>query len=200
MTFECPPLKFAHDALEPYLSKENVALHYEKHTKGYFKKTNELIEGTDFAKAKSLEDLLTKDNLMKADSKLFNQAAQAWNHTFWWENLAANGGDKNPSHELMEEIDNHFTDFITFKKKFVEAGMGQFGSGWVWLVWKNRSLSIATTPNAGTPLTTHAKPLLVVDVWEHAYYPTYFNDREKYLKKIWTIVDWGTINERFGKL
>ena len=197
MTFECPALKFAHAALEPYLNEESVRFHYEKHTKGYFKKTNELIKGTDFANTKSLDDLLTKDSLMKVDSKLFNQAAQAWNHVLWWENLAPKLDCGEPSEQLMKLIEDKWTNFKTFKATFEESAMNQFASGWCWLVWKNSGLSIITTPNAGTPLTTDAIPLLVVDLWEHAWYFSYPADKEKYLKQIWHIINWSVINERF---
>lgn len=199
MTFELPKLKFAYDALEPTMSADTVHFHYGKHTKGYFDKTNELVKDTKFANAKSLEELITKSGLMQLDSLLFNQAAQAYNHQFWWEQLTPDSTE--PTEKMMLLLEEQFTSFDNFKKMFEEAGTKQFGSGWVWLVLKDEQLRIKSTPNAGTPIThTGEKPLLVVDVWEHAYLydPNYAANRPKYLKNIWKIIDWKVVGERLG--
>lgn len=197
--FEVPKLKFAHDALEPTMSADTVHYHYDKHTKGYFDKTNELIKGTAFAKVSSLEKLLTKDSLMQVDSLLFNQAAQAYNHQFWWEQLTPD--NTKPTENTITLIEEQFDSFDNFKKLFEEAGIKQFGSGWVWLVLKDKQLRIKAMPNAGTPLTHKGEtPLLVVDVWEHGYLydPQYAANRAKYLKHIWKVIDWRVVAERLN--
>lgn len=199
--FEVPKLKFAHDALEPHISADTVHFHYDKHTKGYFDKTNELIKGTVFAKASSLEELLTKDGLTKTDGTLFNQAAQAWNHAFYWENLCPPKQFSNDlAGEVFDAIDKQFGTFKEFKEKFEEAGTKQFGSGWAWLILVDGELLIKTTPNATNPLANPRQtPLMVVDLWEHAFYLDWQNNRAKYLKHTWNVIDWGVVNERYTR-
>lgn len=199
MKFTAPKLKFAQDALDPYVSAETVHYHYDKHTKGYFDKVNELIKGTKFEDAESLEDLLTNNTLMKADGKLYNQVAQAWNHAFYWEGLNDHLKTGRPNEALSDLIEMTWKTPANFKKEFVEAAKGQFGSGWAWLNYSNDKLSILTTEDAHNPLTSKQTPLFVIDVWEHAYYLDYQNDREKYLKNVWQVIDWEVVNERLTK-
>ncbi len=189
---EVPKLKFAHDELEPYMSEETVKVHYGKHTKGYFDKTNELIKGTRFAKVESLDELLPK---LDKGTVLYNQAMQAWNHQFWWEQLCSPKKDfRGALDAFTEQVLSQFDAWGAFEEEFNEEAMKQFGSGWAWLVWKSNKLEIITTSNADRP---SGQLLLVVDLWEHSYYLTYKNDREKYLRAIWNIIDWDVVNGRF---
>ena len=184
MAHELPPLPYAQDALEPHISAETLEYHYGKHHQTYVTNLNKLIEGTEFADA-SLEDII-----MKSEGGLFNNAAQVWNHTFYWNCLAPNAGGA-PSGELAAAIDKAFGSFDDFKQKFATSAATNFGCGWTWLV-KNAdgSLEIVNTSGAGTPLTSGQTPLLTVDVWEHAYYIDYRNARPKYLEHFWNLVNW----------
>ncbi|WP_428604326.1 superoxide dismutase [Sedimenticola sp.] len=183
MTYELPPLPYAQDALEPVLSKETLEYHYGKHHQTYVTNLNNLVKGTEFEGA-SLEDIV-----LKASGGLFNNAAQIWNHTFYWNCLCPGG--TAPSSELSAAIDSAFGSMDEFKKQFSASAAGNFGSGWTWLV-KNSdgSLAIVNTSNAANPMTDGKTPLLTIDVWEHAYYIDYRNARPKYLESIWGIVNW----------
>lgn len=179
MAFELPPLPYAADALEPHMSANTFSYHHGKHHAAYVNKLNGLIDGTDLAD-KSLEDII-QATAGKADAKgVFNNAAQVWNHTFFWNSMSPNGGGK-PSGKLAEMIDASFGSFDAFADAFKNAGVGQFGSGWAWLVVDGDALKIVTTANAETPITDGLKPLLTCDVWEHAYYLDYQNDRPGFL-------------------
>jgi superoxide dismutase, Fe-Mn family len=184
MSFSLPELPYAKDALEPHISKETIEYHYGKHHQAYLNKLNELTEGTA-NEQKSLEELIKT-----TEGGVFNQAAQVWNHTFYWHSLKPGGGGE-PKGALKAAIDNSFGSFADFKTKFSAAAAGQFGSGWAWLV-KNPdgSLAIEATSNAGNPLTAGKKPILTCDVWEHAYYVDYRNARPKYIEAWWNLVNW----------
>ncbi|MFP4207801.1 MAG: superoxide dismutase [Wenzhouxiangella sp.] len=184
MAFSLPDLPYAKDALEPHISAETLEYHYGKHHKTYVDKLNGLVEGTDAAN-QSLEDIIRSSS-----GGLFNNAAQVWNHTFYWHCLSPNGGGA-PSGKLAELIDRDFGSFEAFVEKFNESAVGNFGSGWTWLVQNpDGSLAIVNTDDAETPLTGTAKPLLTCDVWEHAYYVDYRNARPKYLEAFWKLVNW----------
>lgn len=194
--FDVPKLKFPYDALEPDLTHENVRLHYAKHTKKYFDTTNELIKGTIYTKRKTLEDLIKHGSLRK-ETKLYNNAHQAYNHQLYWENLAPRQEAGKPSDELMALFDKQSSGFEKFKEAFEEAANKGFGSYWQWLtITSDGKLVIHTSQDADTPKETI---LLVVDGWEHAWYPTYFNDKAKYFKAVWNIIDWNVVNERYGR-
>lgn len=193
MTFELPKLKFAHDALEPSLTVENVYLHYTKHTKGYYDKTNELIKGTRFEKSPSLQDLISKT---KTGTLLYNQANQAYNHTLYWENLSPNTETGAPSIELKTAIEKQWKNLKTFQQDFEEIANKGFGSYWCWLVEYNNKLEIVVTNDADNP--KEGTILLVIDGWEHSWYPTFLNDKKRYFSSIWNIVNWNIVNDRFS--
>lgn len=179
-----PPLPYALSALEPHFSNETLEYHHGKHHRAYVDKLNELIPGTEF------EGLSLEAILKTAKGPIFNNAAQVWNHTFYWSSLAPDGGGE-PKGELAQRIDEKFGSVATFKEKFSAAAIGVFGSGWAWLVAESDgSLAIRTTSNAQTPLTAGPKPLLTCDVWEHAYYIDHRNSRPKYLEAFWAVVNW----------
>ena len=192
MAHELPALPYAQDALEPHISAETLEYHYGKHHQTYVTNLNKLIEGTEFADA-SLEDII-----MKASGGLFNNAAQVWNHTFYWNGMAPNAGGA-PSGDLATAIDSTFGSFDDFKQKFATACATNFGSGWTWLVKNsNGSLEIVNTSNAGSPLTAGQAPLLTCDVWEHAYYIDYRNARPKYVEHFWNLVNWDFVANNFA--
>ncbi|MBT3253567.1 MAG: superoxide dismutase [Fe] [Candidatus Marinimicrobia bacterium] len=193
MKHELPALPFAQDALAPVISAETLDYHYGKHHNAYVTNLNNLVPGTEFENS-SLEEII-----MKASGGVFNNAAQVWNHTFYWNCLSPNGGGV-PSGALASAIDSAFGSFDNFKAEFTKAAATNFGAGWTWLV-KNAdgSLAIASTSNAGTPMTNGQTALLTVDVWEHAYYVDYRNARPKYLEEIWKIFNWDFVAEQFAK-
>lgn len=184
-----PELPYKFDALEPYISKKTVEFHYTKHHQGYVNKLNDFIKGTDFEK-KSLEEIVKE-----SEGKIFNNAAQIWNHTFYWEGFSAKPKSK-PSGNLAEMIDSKFGSFENFKSEFESIAAGLFGSAWAWLVIDNGELKIVGTSNAGTPITEGLKPLFTCDVWEHAYYLDYQNRRPDYLSEFWNVLDWGVVEGR----
>jgi len=175
MTIELPPLPYTGNALEPYMSAKTLEFHHGKHHKAYVDNLNKFVPGTPFEKA-SLEDIVRDSFEGKEYQKIFNNAAQVWNHTFFWNGMKPGGGGK-PSGNVAAQIDKAFGDYTTFATKFKEAAVGQFGSGWAWLVLDGGKLSITTTSNAVTPLAQGQKALLTCDVWEHAYYLDYQNRR-----------------------
>jgi len=184
MTHTLPPLPYEKNALEPVISAETIDFHYGKHHQAYVTNLNNLIPGTEF-ETMSLEDII-----MKSSGGVFNNAAQVWNHTFYWNCLSPNGGGA-PTGVLVDAINAQFGSFDAFKEAFNKSGATNFGSGWTWLV-KNAdgSIEIFNTSNAGTPMTSGKKALLTIDVWEHAYYIDYRNARPKYLETIWDKVNW----------
>jgi len=192
MTFKLPELPYAMDALEPYISKETLEYHYGKHHQTYVTNLNNLTKGTEFESA-SLEEVVKKSS-----GGVFNNAAQVWNHTFYWNGFAPNAGGV-PSGALAQAINDKWGSFEEFKNAFNASAAGNFGSGWTWLVKKaDGSLDIVNTSNAETPLTTDDKPLLTCDVWEHAYYIDYRNARPKYLENFWQIVNWKFVEQNFA--
>lgn len=192
MAIELPPLPWAQDALAPHISKETIEYHYGKHHQAYVTKTNELIANTSNA-GKSLEELVKS-----SQGPLFNNAAQVWNHTFYWNSLKPKGGGQ-PTGAIANAIKESFGGYDAFRKEFTEAAITQFGSGWAWLVKDGGKLKIVKTPNAETPLTTAAKPLVTVDVWEHAYYIDYRNARPKYLDTFLDqLINWDFANANLG--
>lgn len=190
MEHKLPELPFAKDALAPAISAETLEYHWGKHHKAYVDNINKLIPGTEFEKL-SLEDIIKK----APAGGIFNNAAQVWNHTFYWNCLTPKGGG-NPSGELAAAIDKNFGSFALFKEKFTAAATTLFGSGWTWLVMNaDGTLAIEQTANAGNPLKDGKKPILTCDVWEHAYYVDYRNARAKYVDAFWTIVNWQFVAE-----
>lgn len=184
MAIELPPLPYERNALEPHISAETLDYHYGKHHKTYVDNLNKQIEGTEFA------ELPLEAIIRKAQGGMFNNAAQTWNHTFYWHCLKPAGGGE-PTGKLKEAIDKAFGDFAKFKEEFTKLSVGTFGSGWGWLVQRpDGSLALVSTSNAATPLTGEDTPLLTCDVWEHAYYIDYRNARPKYLEAFWNLVNW----------
>jgi Fe-Mn family superoxide dismutase len=184
MAFTLPPLPYALDALAPTISKETLEFHYGKHHQAYVTNLNNLIAGTEFESA-SLEDIIKKSS-----GGVFNNAAQVWNHTFYWNSMSPNGGGE-PTGALLTAINAKWGSVAAFKEAFNKSAAGNFGSGWTWLVKKSDgSLDIVNTSNAATPLTTSDVPLMTCDVWEHAYYIDYRNARPKYLESFWNLVNW----------
>ena len=193
MAFELPALPFARDALEPHISKETLDYHYGKHHNTYVVKLNGLVEGTELEK-KNLEEIIKT-----SEGGIFNNAAQIWNHTFYWNCLSPNGGGE-PEGELAEAINKAFGSFEAFATKFTDMAINNFGSAWTWLV-KNSdgSVEIVNTSNAATPLTTdQTTPLLTCDVWEHAYYIDYRNVRPDYLAAFWKLVNWKFATQNYA--
>lgn len=190
--FELPALPYAMDALAPHISKETLEYHYGKHHQAYVTNLNNLVEGTDMA-SKSLEDII-----MSADGGIFNNAAQIWNHTFYW-NCLTPDSKGTPSGDLAAAIDKAFGSFDAFKEQFSKAAATLFGSGWAWLV-KNAdgSLEIVQTGNAGVPMKDGKTALLTCDVWEHAYYIDYRNARPKYIESFWNLVNWDFVAKNFA--
>ncbi|WP_064606691.1 superoxide dismutase [Fe] [Photobacterium sp. J15] len=185
MAFELPALPYAINALEPHISQETLEYHHGKHHNTYVVKLNGLIEGTELAE-KSLEEIIKT-----SEGGVFNNAAQIWNHTFYWHCLSPNAGGE-PTGEVADAIAKAFGSFEEFKAKFTDAAINNFGSSWTWLVKKaDGSLDIVNTSNAGTPLTEEGvTPLLTVDLWEHAYYIDYRNVRPDYMNAFWALVNW----------
>lgn len=192
MAHELPALPYADNALEPTISAETISYHYGKHHQAYVNNLNNLIGGTEFESA-TLEDII-----MKAEGGLFNNAAQVWNHTFYWNCMSPNGGGQ-PEGELMAAIERDFGSFDAFKEQFSKVAATTFGSGWAWLVKDdNGKLEIISTSNAGTPMKEGKTALLTCDVWEHAYYVDYRNARPKYIENFWGIVNWSFVAEQYA--
>ena len=184
MAIELPALPWARDALAPHISAETIDYHYGKHHQAYVTNLNNQIKGTEF------EQLALEDIIRKASGGMFNNAAQVWNHSFYWNCLKPGGGGE-PSGRLADAINKAFGSFAHFKEEFSKTCVGTFGSGWGWLVQRaDGGLGLASTSNAGTPLTGTDRPLLTCDVWEHAYYIDYLNARPKYVEAFWQLVNW----------
>lgn len=192
MEHKLPELPYALDALAPTISKETLEFHYGKHHQTYVTNLNNLIKGTEFENA-SLEEIVKKSS-----GGIFNNAAQVWNHTFYWFGLSPNGGGE-PTGALAEAINAKWGSFDEFKKAFNAVAAGTFGSGWAWLVKAaDGSLELVSTSNAATPLTGDKTPLLTCDVWEHAYYIDYRNSRPNYLEGFWKLVNWDVVAKHFA--
>ena len=184
MAIELPALPYDRTALEPHISGETIDYHYGKHHKAYVDNLNKMIEGTEFA------DMPLEDIIRKSQGGMFNNAAQVWNHTFYWHCLSPNGGGE-PTGKLAEAINAAFGSFEKFKEEFTKTSVTTFGSGWGWLVQRpDGSLALVSTSNAATPLTGDDTALLTCDVWEHAYYIDYRNARPKYVEAFWNLVNW----------
>lgn len=190
MSFTLPPLPYAQDALQPHISAETLQYHYGKHHQAYVNNLNNLIPNTEFAN-QTLEQIIENST-----GGIFNNAAQVWNHTFYWHCLRPNGGGE-PTGKAKEAINAAFGSFDAFKDTFTKCAIGTFGSGWGWLV-KNAEgkLEIISTSNAGTPMTEGKTALLTCDVWEHAYYIDYRNARPEYLSAFWQLVNWDFVAEK----
>ena len=191
MSHQLPDLPYEMDALEPHISRETLEYHYGKHHNAYVTNLNNLIAGTEHESA-SLEDIIRG-----SDGGLFNNAAQVWNHTFYWHCLSPDGGGE-PVGEIAAAINRSFGSFEEFKDEFSKKAVTLFGSGWAWLVRKpDGSLAIAQTSNAQTPLTGQDTPLMTCDVWEHAYYVDYRNARPDYVKAFWNLVNWTFVTQNY---
>ena len=190
MAFSLPPLPYEMNALEPHISSETLEFHYGKHHQTYVNNLNGLVEGTDNA-SKSLEEII-----MSSDGGLFNNAAQVWNHTFYWNCMGPNGGG-NPTGSAADAINQAFGSFDNFKDQFSKSAATNFGSGWTWLV-KNSSgaVEIQNTSNAGCPMTSGNKAVLTIDVWEHAYYVDKRNARPAYIESWWNLFNWDFVNSQ----
>lgn len=188
MTFKLPELPYAKNALSPHMSEETLEFHYGKHHNAYVNNLNNLIKETKFEKM-SLEEII-----LSSEGPIFNNAAQIWNHTFFWNSLSPQGGG-NPSGKISDLINNSWGSFDKFSEEFTKSATGNFGSGWTWLVLgKTGKLEIINTSNAQTPITQELKPLLTLDIWEHAYYIDYRNERPKFIKAFWSLVNWEFAN------
>ena len=189
MAVTLPKLPYSKDALEPHISAETLSIHHGKHHNGYVNKLNAAVEADASLQGRSLENLIAS-----ASGGVFNNAAQVWNHTFYWNSMSPSGGGA-PTGPIAAKINAAFGSFDAFSK----AAAGQFGSGWAWLVQDaDGDLSITTTSNAGNPLTSGHKPVLTCDVWEHAYYVDYRNDRGGYVQAWWNLVNWDFANKNLG--
>jgi Fe-Mn family superoxide dismutase len=198
MAFELPDLPYDYEALAPYMSAKTLHLHHDKHHQAYVTNLNNLIEGTEFA-GKSLEDIVTGSYGDAAKQGIFNNAGQHWNHNLFWR-IMKKGGGGNPGGELAKRIDDAFGSFEAFKEQFKTAGVTQFGSGWAWLAVQGDQLKIMKTPNGENPLVHGMRPILGVDVWEHAYYVDYENRRPEYLAAFLnSLVNWEEVEAELHK-
>jgi Fe-Mn family superoxide dismutase len=192
MEHTLPPLPYAKDALQPTMSAETLEFHYGKHHQAYVTNLNNLIKGTEF------ENLSLEEIIKKSQGGVFNNSAQVWNHTFFWNCMKPQGGG-TPTGPVADAINAKWGSFDKFKEEFQKSAVSNFGSGWTWLVKKtDGTVDIVNTSNAGTPLTTENKALLTVDVWEHAYYIDYRNARPKFVESWWNIVNWDFVNQNFA--
>ena len=192
MAFELPPLPYAQDALAPHISAETLEYHYGKHHQTYVTNLNKLVEGTEFENA-ALEDVI-----LKSDGGLFNNSAQVWNHTFYWNSMTPDGGGA-PTGEVAAAINSAFGSYDSFVDKFKEAAATQFGSGWAWLVDSGSGLEIMKTSNADLPMKHNAKAILTIDVWEHAYYIDFRNARPNYISTfIDSLINWDFVAQNLA--
>jgi len=193
--FKLPQLPYAKTALAPFLNEEQMTFHYDKHHKAYIDNLNKFIETDSSLKGKSLEEIV-----VSSSGGIFNNAAQIWNHTFYWFNMAPAGQGGQPTGPLMDAIKRDFGSLDELKAKFVDGGVKTFGSGWIWLCTDAAGkLSLVSTSNAAVPFTGNGPtPLMVADVWEHAYYVDYRNLRLKYLETFWTHVNWNFVSENYA--
>jgi len=191
MKHQLPELPYDKDALEPHISSETLDLHHGKHHQAYVNNLNNLIPGTEF------EEMKLEDIIQKSSTGIINNAAQVWNHTFYWNCLSPNGGGE-PKGELAEAINSAFGSFENFKDAFTKSAVTNFGSGWTWLIKnKDGGLDIINTGNAGTPMTEGYIALLTIDVWEHAYYVDYRNARPNYVNAFWNLVNWDFVRKNY---
>jgi superoxide dismutase, Fe-Mn family len=198
MPYEVPPLPYDYAALEPHIDEQTMRLHHDKHHQAYVDKANGALEGTEWAD-KPIEEVIANLDSLPDDKKgpVRNNGGGHLNHSLFWESMSPDGGGE-PSGDLGSAIDDAFGSFDAFKEQFEAAGVGQFGSGWAWLVLDGGSLKITSTPNQDSPISSGATPLVGNDVWEHAYYLKYQNKRPDYLKAWWNVVDWDKLAQRFA--
>ena len=199
MAFEVPPLPYAPDALEPHIDAETMSIHHDKHHQAYVDKLNGALEGTEHAD-KPIEDIIANLDAIPEDKRgaVRNNGGGHYNHSLFWPSMSADGGGA-PDGDLAAAIDDAFGSFDEFKEMFEDAGVGQFGSGWAWLVLADDgALAVTSTPNQDNPLSDGHTPLLGNDVWEHAYYLKYQNKRPDYLKAWWNTVDWAEVSQRYS--
>ena len=200
MAFEVPPLPYAYDALEPHVDEQTMHLHHDKHHQAYVDNLNAALDGTDWAD-KPVEDVLQNLDSLPEDKRMpvRNNGGGHWNHTFFWQLMSPDGGGEPPDGALKDAIDQAFGGVDTMKQQVNEAGVKRFGSGWTWVVrGADGSLSVESTPNQDTPLMEGKTAVLGIDVWEHAYYLKYNNRRPDYLAAWWSVVNWDTVQERYG--
>lgn len=188
MEFKLPDLPYSKTALEPHISAETLDYHHDKHHKAYINKLNELVKGTKFEKMDLVEIILS------SEGPIFNNAAQAWNHDFFWKCMTPDGGEE-PTGKVAEMINKKWGSFHSFKEDFKEKAVANFGSGWTWLVQNKNGIEIMNTHDADTPKAHNMKALLTVDVWEHAYYIDYRNERPKFIDAFWNVVNWDFVNQ-----
>jgi Fe-Mn family superoxide dismutase len=198
MAYEVPPLPYDYAALEPHIDEQTMRLHHDKHHQAYVDKANGALEGTEWAD-KPIEEVIANLDALPDDKRgpVRNNGGGHLNHSLFWESMSPDGGGE-PSGDLASAIDGAFGSFDAFKEKFEAAGVGQFGSGWAWLVLDGGTLKITSTANQDSPVTSGATPLVGNDVWEHAYYLKYQNKRPDYLKAWWNVVDWDKVAERYA--
>ena len=198
MAYEVPPLPYDYAALEPHIDEQTMRLHHDKHHQAYVDKANGALEGTEWAD-KPIEEVIANLDSLPDDKKgvVRNNGGGHLNHSLFWESMSPDGGGE-PSGDLASAIDDAFGSFDAFKEQFEAAGVGQFGSGWAWLVVDGGSLKITSTPNQDSPISSGATPLVGNDVWEHAYYLKYQNKRPDYLKAWWNVVNWDKVAERYS--
>ncbi len=198
MAYEVPALPYPYDALEPHIDEQTMTIHHDKHHQAYVDKVNAALEGTEHAD-KPIEEVIANLDAVPEDKRgpVRNNGGGHLNHTMFWESMSPDGGGA-PDGDLATAIDSAFGSFDEFKEQFEAAGVGQFGSGWAWLVVDGDALAITSTPNQDNPISAGKTPLLGNDVWEHAYYLTYKNARPAYLKAWWNTVNWAKVAERYS--
>ena len=198
MAYEVPPLPYDYNALEPHIDEETMRIHHDKHHQAYVDKVNAALEGTDL-EGKAIEDVIADLSAVPDDKRgpVRNNGGGHLNHSMFWESMSPDGGGE-PDGDLAEAINSAFGSFDDFKGKLKDAGIGQFGSGWAWLVHDGSGLAVVSTANQDNPISDGKTPLLGVDVWEHAYYLKYQNKRPDYLDAWWNTVDWGKVAERYS--
>jgi Fe-Mn family superoxide dismutase len=197
MAYSVPPLPYAYDALEPHIDKATMEFHHDKHHQAYVDKANAALEGTEWAEEPVEEVLQNLDRLGDKKGPVKNNGGGHYNHSLFWESMSPDGGGA-PSGELAAAIDSTFGSFADFKTKVKETGVGQFGSGWSWLVYDGSGLAVVPSANQDSPISDSKTPLLGVDVWEHAYYLKYQNKRPDYIEAWWNVVNWDKVAERFS--
>jgi len=199
MAYEVPDLPYAYDALEPHIDEATMRVHHDKHHQAYVDKANAALEGTEWAD-KDVEEVLKNLSSLPDDKQgpVRNNAGGHYNHSLFWQMLSPDGGGE-PGGEVGSAISDAFGSFESFKDQFKEAGIGQFGSGWAWLVHDGSGLAIAKTPNQDSPISDGKTPLLGCDVWEHAYYLKYQNKRPEYIDAFWNVVNWDYVGQRLGQ-
>lgn len=198
MTYTLPQLPYAYDALEPYIDKETMNIHHTKHHNTYVTNLNKALEGHDDLASKSVEDLISDLNAVPEEIRtaVRNNGGGHANHSLFWTLLSSNGGGE-PKGALLDAINSKFGSFEKFKEQFAAAAAGRFGSGWAWLVVNNGELEITSTPNQDNPLSEGKKPVLGLDVWEHAYYLKYQNRRPEYISAFWNVVNWDEVEKLY---